>query len=544
MGFRTFIFKQSKPLKLTATLACFLLINSVFTHSRSHTPGDLLSLEATLNESKAARARFDFAESLRLLNHAAMFHKQSAELFAEYGNLYLDAEAIDQAEIYFNQALKLQTAYEAAIVGRAGVDLLRRDYTGAENKLRALLATKPQSAFVRTALARVLFDSNQTDKALAEAERVIASDKVNKDALYILAFVKATQGEAKAARALARQALELDPYNPNLRRLLSQYVDGHAGYTQKISRAANQYYEAGRELKKTGDLQAAARAFEQALLVEPRYYRALIALGDICLRGGEYERAARLAQTALTVDTDGASAHLQLCYASIGIRERGRIAIGAKDFAAEFFKQAAPPKFELTGEIFPNYKKLDAKQQQVIDVAVAPLAGFLPTLANKRARHYLLAFDERASEISGVEDVERERTADGRFFASLRGVGGRVTVSGLEYIDMAARAGYHTIAHEFAHQVQMIAMDRADLNAIHQLYVAAVRDNRALDYYAASDELEYFAQGYEAFTSLVKRPATGMTARHTRGELMARDPELYKFIESLTRRLQANQLIK
>lgn len=534
----------ANPFKLIERItitALFLLAGQLFAHNSR---ADLLSLEATLNDSKAARARFDFAESLHLLSQAAKFHKSSAALFTEYGNLYLDAEAIDQAESYFNKALMIQPSHEAAMVGRAGVDLLRRDYTGAETRLRALLARNPHSAFIRTALARVLFDSNQTDTAAAEAERVMATDNDNKDALYILAFVKATQGEVKEARTLARRALELDPCNPNLRRLLSQYVDGHAGYTQKVARAATQHFEAGRALKQAGDFSAAAQAYEQALTIEPRYYRALISLGDVCLRRGEYERARALAQTALTVDADGASAHLQLCYANLGLRERARLAIGAKDFAAAFFKQPAPPRYALTAEIFPNYKKLEAREQLVIDIAVAPLAGFLPVLANKRARHYLLAFDERASEIAGVEDVERERTLDGRFFASLRGVGGRVTVSGVEYIEMAARGGYHTIAHELAHQVQMIAMEREDLNAIHQLYLAAVRDNRALDYYAASDELEYFAQGYEAYISLVKRPGTGMTARHTRSELWARDPELYRFIEGLTRRLQAGQMTK
>jgi tetratricopeptide (TPR) repeat protein len=525
---------------ILAILVIVLLSSSHSVASRSKLAADLLSLEATLSDSRAARARFDFVESLRLLNQAAKFHQPSAELFNEYGNLYLDVEAIDQADAYFNKALKIQPANDVALAGRAGCDLLRRDYTGAENRLRAALVASPQSLALRTALARVLFDSNQTEAALADATRVLASDQENKEALYILAFVKATAGEAKEARQLVRRALAIDPCNPNLRRLLSQYVNGRAGYTQKVSRAANQQYEAGRTLKRNGDLAVAAQAFEEALAVEPGYYRALISLGNICLQRGQYERAIDLAQRAIAVDADGASAHLEMCYAYLGLRERGRIAIGAKDFAAEFFKQPVPPKFALTAEIFPNYKTLDSKQQLVIDVAVAPLAGFLQTLADKKARHYLLAFDERAGDIPGVEDVERERTSDGRYFASLRGVGGRVTVSGLEYLDMAAHAGYHTIAHEFAHQVQMIALDRSDLNALHRLYVAAVRDNRALDYYAASDELEYFAQGYEAYVSLVKRPATGMTARHTRDELKARDPELYRFIEGLGRRSPAN----
>jgi hypothetical protein len=57
-----------------------------------------------------------------------------------------------------------------------------------------------------------------------------------------------------------------------------------------------------------------------------------------------------------------------------------------------------------------------------------------------------------------------------------------------------------------------------------------------LDYYAETDEYEYFAQGYEAFIADVKRPAAGATSRHTRRELQMRDPELYRFLESLAKK--------
>ena len=135
--------------------------------------------------------------------------------------------------------------------------------------------------------------------------------------------------------------------------------------------------------------------------------------------------------------------------------------------------------------------------------------------------------------------MPEERTFDGRYFASLRGVGGRVTVSGLEYLEMAARAGYNTVAHEFAHQVHMNALNATDVKRIRKLYENAVREERTLDYYAAADEYEYFAQGYEAYVSLVKRPSTGATARHTRSELLQRDPDLFNFIEELAGKSKA-----
>jgi hypothetical protein len=167
---------------------------------------------------------------------------------------------------------------------------------------------------------------------------------------------------------------------------------------------------------------------------------------------------------------------------------------------------------------------------------VAPLAEFLPKLARNGARHYLVPMDERVSDMAGLARLDDEQTFDGRYYASIRGVGGRVTASGMEYIEMAARGSFNTIAHEFAHQVHMTVMGRQDVKRIRELYERAVRDKRTLDYYAAANEYEYFAQGYEAYIATHKRPSAGVTARHTNQELLARDPELHAFFTRLEKR--------
>ena len=58
-------------------------------------------------------------------------------------------------------------------------------------------------------------------------------------------------------------------------------------------------------------------------------------------------------------------------------------------------------------------------------------------------------------------------------------------------------------------------------------------ERRCLDYYAASNEAEYFGQGVEAFVSLAKRPGCETTHGHTRWELKRVDPDLYAFIASV-----------
>jgi len=137
------------------------------------------------------------------------------------------------------------------------------------------------------------------------------------------------------------------------------------------------------------------------------------------------------------------------------------------------------------------------------------------------------------SECAGFKELRDRTTFDGRYYASIRGVGGRIALSGIEYLDEASRGGFNAIAHEFAHQVHETAMSVEDQNAIRRLYATAVREGRALDYYAAANEFEYFATGYEAFVSGFKRPGATLTARHTRDELRARDPGLFSLLAKM-----------
>jgi Tfp pilus assembly protein PilF len=492
------------------------------------------SLDAALGLARIARARIEYAYAISLLDKAASEHPNSTDVLNEYGSVYLAAEEPKRARAYFERALRTSASDIATIIGLAGVLLLERDYDRATQSLRECLAREPQDSHPHAMLARALLESNKTSEAGEEAERAIALDPYNVEALYALACVRSSQRKADEARLLAQRVVSLDPFNVGARHVLSQYLDGQKGYQQRVSEQARGHYWNGRALKQEGELAKAVMEFEAALRIEPRYYGALIALADVWLRQGDCERAAVAAKLATAVDPDGALAHLELSCAYRSINERARIEIGAVDFAALFYGEPAPPAYSLTREIFPNYGSLTKRQQVVIDGAVAPLAGFLPKLAHNKARHYLLSFDQRPVDLNGFVDVANEKTFDGRYYASLRGVGGRVTVSGIEYLDQAARGGFNTIAHEFAHQVHIAAMGEKEAKEIHKLYERARSEGRTLDYYAAANEYEYFAQGYEAFISCRKRPSAGVTGRHTTHDLLAGDPELYKFLLRLT----------
>src|SRR6185295_8242513 len=421
-------------------------------------------VEAVLELARAARARFDFAGSLRLLDEAARMSPSSARV--ERGLVFLEAEDVGRARQQFDAVLREEPSNSDAMIGLASTELLDRDYESSQRLIRQVLVRKPQSGSAHALLSRLLFESDNPTEAASEAQRTLAIDPRNVEAITTLAFVRARERKPAEVRALARRVISLDEFNAVARRLLSQYLDGKAGFEQRVSQLARAHYEVGRTLKQRGNLDDAVIEFESALRIEPRYYRVLLAIGDVWLKKREYERAAATARLAESVDPDGALVQLQLSYAYRGMKERGRLEIGAPDFAAMFDRRPAPRVFELTREIFPDYSMLPRRERTVVDSVVAPLAQYLPRLARAGARHYLLAYDQRPSEVRDLQGSAEEKTLDGRFYDSIRGVGGRVTASGVEYLESAAAGGGNTLAHEFAHQVHLAAMSRAEMRTI------------------------------------------------------------------------------
>jgi tetratricopeptide (TPR) repeat protein len=492
-----------------------------------------------IDEAKNARASFDYARALKLADEAERSRPGSAEVLIERGRIYLAAEDPDNAKNFFERALRIKPGDHDSIIGLVETYLVGGDYEHAESESRRLLGQNSADASLRSLLARVLLARGEYSKAEDEAAAALAINSMDAQAWWVLGSSKAAERNAEGARNAARHCVAIDPLHYRARRLLSQYLDSRVGLEQRVLFEARTHYEEASALKRAGRLADARGELEQALAIEPRYYRALVGLGDILLRGGDPDRAATAAKMAIELDPEGSIAQLELSYAHRAMDERGRLAIGGVDFADAYYKRTAPPAYALTGVIFPDYRSLTRLHRVVIDEAVAPLARFLPALAKRGTRHYLLAFDQRASDVAAAEVGEQSK--DGRYYDSMRGVGGKTAVSGMEYLDIAAEGGGNVIAHEFAHQVHLNALDRRYAETIRRLYDAAIRQGRALDYYAAADEYEYFAQGYEAFVSQSKRPNAIVTASHTRSELAGKDPPLYRFLSALTGGRSGNQ---
>jgi len=181
-------------------------------------------------------------------------------------------------------------------------------------------------------------------------------------------------------------------------------------------------------------------------------------------------------------------------------------------------------------QFVPGYERLSPARRLVVDRVAATFARHLAKLVAVGGSHDLLQELDRTTDARSRQNLRGRRTFDGRVWDDVRGVGGIQAATGIEALDEASQFGFDTLAHEVAHQVHLFAFTPLQKARLRALYQTALAEGRCLDYYAASNEAEYFGQGVEAFVSFGKHPGGETTHGHTRFELFAVDRELHDFI--------------
>lgn len=131
-----------------------------------------------------------------------------------------------------------------------------------------------------------------------------------------------------------------------------------------------------------------------------------------------------------------------------------------------------------------------------------------------------------------------QTTFDNRQWMDIRGVGSGAT--GIEYLERGAHLERNVLAHEYAHLYHGRILTDAEDRAIRALYHEAMRQGRTLDYYAANNESEFFAQGYAGFLAEEKVHPLNHKSMNTRAYIAERDPDYYAFLEALLGRQTAH----
>ncbi len=293
----------------------------------------------------------------------------------------------------------------------------------------------------------------------------------------------------------------------------------------------------------------AARFYHRVLALDPLYAEAHLRLGSgltaprvseigtdleqgtVAARAGRLEEAIRCFRRALDRDPGNPVAHRLL--GEVLFRRVAEESMATR--AAEFrWLQSTLPKPQLgkvpVDQFMPALGSLSTRRRRVAERSLALFSSRISRLVTMGGRHDLITELERTTDAPARANLRGRRTFDGRVWDDVRGIGGLRAATGIESLDEAIGHGFDTLSHEVAHQAHLYAFPHRDRIKIRHLYDKALAENRCLDFYAASNDAEYFGQGVEAFASLGKRPVYEVTHGHTRFELMRMDPALHDLI--------------
>lgn len=523
------------PLRL---LVGVVVVGAAAVATRANEPTNAAELLAA---AQTARAAHDYPAALRYAEQAAQLGDAAADALAELGLIYLTAECLAPAAEHFQTLARRFPDDPRGPTGLAAIALAEGRLDDCEARLTALLARHPDAVGVHILGARLFIERNRAAEARRHAERAVALDPDGPEALSALCAVRVMERRPDDVRRLAERILERQPDNIRVRRTYAQYIRSRKAHPPPPP-AARAAYLAAQAARQRRAMDEAMAHYDEALERHPTFFAALLSRAALALENDDVACAETLARRALALDPQHPLPHLQLSLVNLARHEAAVRELGARIPHIAFPETTDQP--EDLEAVFPNYAELTPRQQQVVLATIVPLAHLLPRLRRCGARHWILPLDRLLGDLPGCEPLAERATFDGRYYGSLRGVGGVVTVSGVETLRVVEYGGFNTLAHEFAHQVHSCALDAPTLERIEKLYEAAVREGRTLDYYAASDKFEYFAQGYEAYVSTVKRRPAGPTAGHTRDELARRDPQLFALFEELTRSADAGAAVR
>jgi len=183
----------------------------------------LAPAHALLGEAYARLGRLD--EALRACKEAARLEPGNAAPALLAGSLLLARQKLDEAEPFFDAALKASPAGSAeharALVGLGVIAHGRKRSQEAQAKFQEALAMSPEQPGALEGLAVLALERGEAGEALQLSERLVRATHEDPRALTLQARALIAAGRKGEAAAVLRRALAVRP-DPEAQKLLSQ----------------------------------------------------------------------------------------------------------------------------------------------------------------------------------------------------------------------------------------------------------------------------------------------------------------------------------
>lgn len=195
----------------------------------------------------------------------------------------------------------------------------------------------------------------------------------------------------------------------------------------------------------------------------------------------------------------------------------------------------ADPAFD---SVFKDVRQYPGDRvRKMVRQQLGPSVAYVPLLERLGQNFTLPPLHVDLAEAMDLPWLRTATTFDNRQWMDIRGIGGGST--GIEYVERGSHRERNVLAHEYVHLFHSRVLTDREVRRIRDLYHQAMREGRALDYYAANNEHEFFAQAFEAYFSDVKVHPLNHKAMNTRDDLFRKDPATFAFVDSMVARQHA-----
>ncbi len=370
-------------------------------------------------------------------------------------------------------------------------------------------------------------------------------------------------GQAKTAEAYARELMRFRPRSPKAWALFVRAGLRSGNFSGALVRSRQAVRMVGlldldlrsahaSALFRNGELRAALGHYKAILERDPKNIEALIRLGTGLLTQVDAPAAVELDRSLAFQKSHDYEAALDQVLSllernpthPVALRMAGELQLAwqreKSPLVAEGSVSGLWTLLGRSGQLaldlsafYPDLLSLQGTRKDVLTLSSIPFQRGLARVALHGGSHDILMEKERTTDARSRRWLRGKQTFDGRSWDDVRGIGGLAAATGIEALDEAQGGGFQTLVHELAHQIHHYSLRPAQKATIRDLYAAAQEDGLFLDYYAASNEAEYFAQGVEAYFSYLKSAGQPLTHGHTYFELQRRDPALAAFISRI-----------
>jgi tetratricopeptide (TPR) repeat protein len=419
--------------------------------------------------------------------------------------------------------------------------LLQRKYDEVSTLVKRLHQTFPNQGKVYLLEADIYFWDRRPDEAEPLLIKSLGLEPFNADARFSYGYaiwrkIDATQLNQMAAQwelALALNPMHFQTHwhwgNGHTNLTFVDYADSNEEAIRKVLSAADSLFSLNQIEKAIALTRQVEKAYPQSVL--PQMHRGALWYGDFNHpnRSQRLDSALVLFQDILKRKPHYGPAHNGL---SAVIKSKRIPYLSTYDSITTILRQTKIDDLSSFEKVFPDvsyypgslamamvwnqlntaivYFPFLIKQNE--DFVVPPLHQDLAIAMNRPSFRYTTTFDNRQ-------------------WMDIRGVGSGAAA--IEYVERGAYQERNVILHEYVHLFHDRVLTDNQNRRIRALYYSAMTNNRTLDYYSENNEHEYLAQTYPAYFEPMKVHPLDFKSMNTTSALLAKDPEMYYFLDSL-----------